>query len=101
DDHHALGAVAVLVGEVASFDQRNTERGEEARRHGSRAGAWIVGGVLAGAPFDREQKAVAEVAGIAPRHRAAERDALDARNRRHTPLDFAIEAADLLRRAAV
>ena len=101
DDDDALGAVAIRLGEVAARDQRDAERREEAGRHRAEPRARIVLAVLARPPFDRELEAGAEAARVAPRHGAAEGDALDARHGGDAALHLAIEAAHLLRRPAV
>ena len=101
DDHDALGAVAVSVVEVAAGDYRDAEGRKEARRHRAGARVWVVRRVLVPGSFDGEREAAAGAARVAPRHRAAERNLLDARHLAQAAPNLAVEPADLLGRASV
>jgi len=72
-------AVAIGVGEVAPRHQRDAERGKESRRQPTGSARADRRRRSRGPAFYRELKAVAERAGVTPRHVAAEGDAFDAR----------------------
>ena len=102
DDHDPLGAVAIGLGEVAAGHERDAERGKESGRHRPEPRPRIVDAVLARAvlrprtakppPGPPRDRATAPCCRPPPARRRARRDAA---------LHLAVEAADLLRRAAV
>ena len=82
DDDDRLAAGAVVVGEVAAGDERHAEHREEARRDDPQPRVRVLFAVRRRVALDGERRAGPNAAGVAPRHEAAERDALDAGQRR-------------------
>ena len=100
DDHDLLRAGAIVSVEVAAGQDRNTKRGEEPRSDRPRTGNRILFAVLPDAPFNRKLHAAAQVIDVAPRHRAANRDALHTRHFRRATVQLSIEPQHLVARTA-
>ena len=94
DDHHGVNAVAIQIVEIASFDNRNAERGEISGgdRPILRARVLLARGL--NVPFSGELQPE-EVHIVAPRNDVPYRDRRDARDLRHAALRFLIEVHDL------
>ena len=75
-DHDQLAAAAVVVGEVAAGDQRDAEHREEARRDDAEPRARVLFAVGRRVALGGKRDGRAEAAGVAPRHEAADGDAV-------------------------
>ena len=96
DDHDRFAAAPIAFVEVASGDQGDAQRVEEAGRHGPELGARILFTVGAHVPFGGELEPGPRVADVTPGHRGAHRHAIDARHRGNPVQHVAIEREGLI-----